>query len=391
MDQSLDFNKTRLYNLVSNLEELKFMRDVYNGDLNNKELNLLDVTSSFDNNNLKLAEYDRSLFAYRQEYKFPCHTKPATILSSAYFFFYYPKLENYDEIRNNIYKFANYFNCVKEVSSIEEKANNYKNKQKNKVKINNSKFSEFVIEDRKDFDFVVDYLISNKSNIQIQDRFNAANKLLDIAFKRDYDLYDYQENELMKLAGMGECSVSDFKNFITELKGICRFNKFLNNEQKDTILKEIDEIIDDEFTEKHGEFDDYEHNLEDEERMCKVGRKARYNLAVCYENLCKIGKIAGSKSFQCPEDVLFRITEPMIQEEENKLIYNKKLDKYYHKNALSFINYSMIKNCLGEKFAEKLKGKKSMSFLSKLKYVLENESDDEELLKFDELVNYVTM
>lgn len=378
MDQSLDLNKQRLVKLLRLYkDELEFVNSVFGCDLNNRKLNIINQNDLIEKK-ASINKFPSYLFAYQKENLFPCHTREATILSSAYFFEFFKKDNKnlgkyYEIIRDNLYKSAEYFDCVDVVRSIENKKKEYENKSNNCVKIYNGSVS-FTINNRTDFDLAVDYLINNSDKISFREKLEKSDVLLKIASNRGYHLYEYQENELMKMAGMGDCTEDDVREFLLNLTSIVKLNKFMNKNSKDNILKELESIH------KNGE-------------KLNLDRKDRIKLAEIYENVCRISKVS---SYEKPEDKLFWITDKLQRDCENSLIYNRKTKTYYNNETIEKLNKPLMMCYMGKEFVDKVYkvgefSGNSVLMKKRLKSVLENECSDIDLLKFDEMVKFANL
>jgi CRISPR/Cas system-associated protein Cas5 (RAMP superfamily) len=182
----------------------------------------------------------------------------------------------------------------------------------------------------------------------------------------------FQKNELMKMAGMGDCSEDDFRTFMIELKGTVRNSKFMPHNMKQKIFDEIDSIV------KEAEFSN-------------VSRDDRLKLAHIYDSVARISKVS---HYFPVEDKLFNITDLVQDETLNELIYNKKHDKYYHSNAISKITPEIFKSYFGEKLAERVyygtRYNPVMRF-KELKKIVENEMNNVDLEKFEEMVRFANL
>lgn len=376
MDQSLDFNKTRLSILYSVYnKELFPIYEKYQDDLTNKAINLFgdrfEKSASLDSFDLQYLRNHKfpHLFADSIQQLYPCHTRDATILSSAYFFEFNKEKDSpkYKLIRDKIYKAAEYFDCLNIVQSIEEKSKERQNKQENKVKIKDDR-AIFTIETPQDLNFVADYLIQNKNNFSFKTRNEASKNILKIAGRMGVELSDYQTKELMKMSGMGEYIDEDLRYFLINLKGLIRQNRFLSNENKEVIMKEVDDII-------------------KQASNKKLSREDRMKLIEVYENLRRIGKVA---EYLPPEDYLFNITDKDIEEARNSLIYNKKYGKFYHPNTLKF-DKSILVNFMGHKFASAVLDEDGKINIKKLKNVIEKSCSDVDLMRFEDMIRFVNL
>lgn len=288
------------------------------------------------------------LYADPQNKLFPCHSKEATVISSALFFDQkYKSGDNkqlHNFIRDRLYNFGKIYHISHILSELEKKA-----KEINTVNddiLNSDKYycliktdkngktrKYFPVRNEKEAKAAVDYFVKHKFDMSFGDRHKMASNLLSKINKYKTPISRDEKYQLEKSAGTGLASPFDAAELIMSRVELLKSSKISDKDVIINLTKMAESLA-----KSKEPYIDYDTSIKLAEMIDKLDEK--YNFKNMYGGL-----------IQSPEDKLFYITIDAIKKAADEAVELTN-GSVYRKEDLLKIPQDELENVFGEEMLD---------------------------------------
>jgi hypothetical protein len=309
---------------------------------------------------------------------YPCHTGPATIVSSAFFFEKkaYMNKHRATNIENNILQSADFFGVRQTVDELQKKIGAAR--QYDEVNLPDDAFAivqddgsgnktrKYPLRNALEVKAAADWLIKYRDELPFRYRNQIADKILKKAAEYGAGLDSCRE-PLEKMAGRGVCAAKHAADLIR-----ARINALGHTHQPNKLQQELLKLAD--------MCDDTPQSIRHYHVLTKIAEAVDQfdRIHGLYRNYDDV--------IQRPDDVLFAVTEKAAAELDNEIVGNMLTGNFYKKADLARVPLRDLGDALGDDFVSEVSTANAWVDTEKLAAIVPTlPRDDAEL--FDEVLS----